>query len=326
MFKPVWVFLLCIPALVYAQESLQPKRVETSDAQNSVQLPAQAILTVRSSTEMVLVPVSVRDASGLHVTNLRIEDFVVSENGTEAPLVHFGKPELTRLEIVLVFDLTSSLWYYFDLVKESASGFVQAVYRPGDTVAVVGISSRPEVLLKRNDSLPEILEGLKNLPRFGAATAFFDAIIIATRLFPDYSDPETRRVLVVLSDGEDNLSSRTEEDALQKLQKTDSLFYSINPGASVDRLNRISQRGQKCMETMAEQTGGTAFMAPSLKNLSVIYSRIAEELQVQYLLGYVSPLSTDDGLYRSIDVSIPGRPDLKVRARKGYYAPKPKNP
>jgi Ca-activated chloride channel family protein len=274
--------------------------------------------TIRSSTNLVLVPVSVRDASGRPVTNLRIDDFRVLESGQVATLQHLGKPELTKLEIVLVFDITSSTWYYFDIVKESAIGFVKSIFRPGDAVSIIGISSPPEILLERTQSFSRVLDGLNQLRR-GAATAFFDAVVAATRLFPAQTDPETRHVIVVLSDGEDNFSIWRLEDALERIHKIDAVFYSINPGASPDRLNKVSRRGQQWMDTLADQTGGTAFLADSFEDLDSIYDRIAEELQVQYLLSYYSPDSeTDDG-FRTIAVTLPEHPELKVRARRGYY-------
>jgi len=284
--------------------------------QNESQSPTS---TIRSATNLVLLPVSVTDPTGNPVENLMLEDFAVLDNGSAVVLQRLGKPELTRLEIILLFDITSSVWFHFDIIREAAAGFVKSLFRPGDAVSVVGISSPPEILLERTESLPDILDGLSRLRR-GAATAFFDAVVRAARLFPDRPDPETRRVVVVLSDGEDNLSTNKLENALEELQKADSLFYSINPGATVDRLNKVSQRGQDRMETLADQTGGRAFLAGSFKDLGSIYAQIAEELQVQYLLSYYSPAPSKDNGYRSISVTLPDHPELKVRTRKGYYA------
>ena len=275
--------------------------------------------TIRSSTNLVLVPVSVTDTAGNPVKDLRLEDFTVIDNGQTVKLQQLLKPELTRLEIILLFDITSSVWYYSDIVKESASGFVKSIFRPGDSVSVVGISSPPEILLPKTESLPDILDGLNRLRR-GAATAFFDAVVKAARLFPGRPDPETRRVIVVLSDGEDNFSRYRLDTALKEVQKADSLFYSINPGASPDRLNKVSRRGQQRMATIAEQTGGAAFMAESFRDLGGIYNEIAKELQVQYLLSYYSPAPPSDTGFRTISVTLPEHPELKVRARKGYYA------
>lgn len=312
--------LIILPVFAFSESQIRPNsRWESAQTRTEVQR-VPVIPTVRVRTNLVLVPVSVRDASDKPVTNMRMGDFSVRENGLSVALDHFGKPELTRLDIVLVFDLTSSLWSSFDLVRDAASGFIRSIFRPEDTVSIIGLSSEPSVLLKPTGSLPTILESLDKLPRFGAATAFFDAVIAATRTFPDRTDPETRHVVVVLSDGEDNLSSATLADTLQKLQKTDSLFYSINPGASQDRLNRVSFRGQECMEELAEQTGGAAFMAGDYGDLGSIYRQIAEDLQVQYLLGYNSPDIKTGNSYRSIEVTVPKRADFRIRARKGYYA------
>lgn len=318
MSRFLWLGLF-MPAFALAIVAANAWQIDEPKSSKPLTRDMSEIPTVRVRTNLVLIPVSVRDVSGQPVKNLQMQDFSVKEDETAVQLGHFGKPELAKLDLVLVFDLTSSLWYYFDLVKEAASQFVKSLYRAGDSVSIVGISSEPKVLLKRTESLPSILKGLHELPRFGAATAFFDAVIQATRQFPEHSDPETRRVLVVLSDGEDNLSRKTLVDALEHLQKTDTLFYSINPGATINHLNRVSERGQNYMEELANQTGGSAFLADNMKNLSDIYSRIAEDLQVQYLIGYNAPESAGEDTFRSITVSIPDRPYLHVRARKGYY-------
>lgn len=274
---------------------------------------------IRSTTNLVLVPVSVTDPAGKPVENLKPDDFTVLDNGGPAAVEHLGKPELTRLEIILLFDITGSVWFHFDIVQEAAAGFVRSIFRPGDAVSVVGISSNPEILLGRTESLPDVLDGLSRLRR-GAATAFFDAVVRAARLLPTKPDPETRRVIVVLSDGEDNFSTRSLKSALEEIQKADGLFYSINPGAAPDRLNRVSRRGQQWMETLAEQTGGMAFLAESYRDLAGIYGRLAKELQVQYLLSFYSPAPASQSGFRAISVTLPERPELKVRARKGYYA------
>lgn len=309
------LILALIISFLFAVCRMSASNAATQKADTSAEVRRPAI---RSVTNLVLVPVSVTDPAGDPVENLRMEDFAVLDDGSAVKLQHLGRPELTRLEIILLFDITSSVWYHFDIVKESAAGFVKSLFRPGDAVSVVGISSPPEIMLDRTESLPAVLDGLSRLRR-GAATAFFDAVVRAAWLFPDHPDPETRRVMVVLSDGEDNFSSNKLEGALEEAQKADSLFYSINPGAAPDRLNRVSRRGQQWMATLAEETGGVAFLAEDFKDLAGIYNRIAEDLKVQYLLSYHSPDSRSDNGFRTISVTLPARPELKVRARKGYY-------
>lgn len=312
---PAMLFLFLQAAGCMGADSVSTAALQDPADHGSTRTPV-----ILSSANLVLVPVSVRDGSGNPVTNLQLEDFSVRDNGETVILQHLGEPELTQLEMALIFDVTSSLWAHFDFVKQAATGFVESLFRSGDAAAIVCITSEPEILLEPTESLPVVLDGLKRIQRFGAATAFFDAVVAAARLFPVRTDPETRRVIIVLSDGEDNLSTAGLENALEHVQKSNSVFYSINPGTSPTRLNKVSRRGQQWMETIADQTGGTAFLAESFNDLDLIYGRIAEELKVQYLLSYYSPAPPAAGGFRTITVTLPDRPELNVSARKGYYA------
>jgi VWFA-related protein len=124
----------------------------------------------------------------------------------------------------------------------------------------------------------------------------------------------------VLSDGEDNRSDGTIVDAIREVQRSDAIFYSINPGGHSIRLNEISMKGQQDMKALANETGGTAFVSDQVGDLEGIFGRIATELRAQYLLGYYSSNPRLDGKFRRIAVSIPNRPDLHVHSRQGYYA------
>ncbi len=155
------------------------------------------------------------------------------------------------------------------------------------------------------------------------ATAFFDSVVEAAYYLRNTAEPGTRRVLIVISDGEDNLSDNYRlDDALRELQRTDCLFYSINPSGPSIRLNKISMTGQEGMSALASVTGGAAFLPDKLEDLDAVFRQIAAELQAQYLLGYYSSDERADGGYRRITVRVSKRSDLRVRARQGYYAPK----
>jgi Ca-activated chloride channel family protein len=106
------------------------------------------------------------------------------------------------------------------------------------------------------------------------------------------------------------------------LQRADCLFYSINPSGPSIRLNKISIKGHDGMISLASTTGGAAFLPDGDAALDKVFRQIAAELQAQYLLGYYAPDERADGAFRRITVRVPKRPDLRVRARQGYYAPK----
>jgi Ca-activated chloride channel family protein len=107
------------------------------------------------------------------------------------------------------------------------------------------------------------------------------------------------------------------------LQRADCLFYSINPSGQSIRLKKISLKGQNGMISLATTTGGAAFLPNGDAELDRVFRQIAAELQAQYLLGYYAPDERADGAFRRITVRVPKRPELRVRARQGYYAPKP---
>jgi VWFA-related protein len=154
-------------------------------------------------------------------------------------------------------------------------------------------------------------------------TALFDSIAAAASYIDKTAAPDSRRVLVVISDGEENYSqSNTLGDVLRELQKKDCLFYSINPSGGGIRLNNISIKGQGFMESMASQTGGRAFNLARVEELESVFRQIAEELQAQYLFGYYSADERRDGGFRRITVRAPKRTDLRIRARQGYYMSK----
>ena len=316
-------FLLCALSLAFIPTPAIPEvRERAKGAELSEpprQLPSQVNPPIRISSNLVQVPVSVTDAAGQPVLGMRVQDFVVQEDGTPVPIAHMGEPGQTRLDVVLLFDVSGSVFARFDFEQQAATAFLKTIFRPSDTVAILGIATKPEVVLQPTSSLADSLAGLARLKPSGASTAFYDSLIASAHLLAGSTDPDTRRVQIILSDGEDNISELQLADALREVQRADCLFYSINPGGPSIRLNKVSLRGQQGMEELAAQTGGFAFLAEKLQDLEAIYGRIAVELQSQYLLTYYSPDAKADGTFRRISVRVPGKPELRIRSRQGYY-------
>lgn len=278
---------------------------------------------IRLSSRLVAVPVSASDAAGQPVRGLKVEDFVIEEEGRPQRLVALGEPGKTPVEIALLFDLSSSIHGKFAFEQQAAVRFIKEILKPGDAVSVFSIGSTPKMVKARTTSGEEAIAGLMAIAPLKEATAFFDTVTRAALYMGKTADPGSRRVLVVISDGEENYSeSYTLTDALRELQKNDCLFYSINPSGPSIRLNEISLKGQGFMEAMSSQTGGKAFVPARVEELEAVFRQIAEELQAQYLFGYYSTDERADGGFRRITVRAPKRPDLRIRARQGYYVPK----
>lgn len=296
---------------------------ETKPTQNPQQSPAQnQDQPVRLSSRLVLVPVSASDAAGKPVKDLTAEDFAIEEEGRRQAIASLGEPGKVPVEIALLFDVSASIRGQFAFEQQAAVRFIKEVLKPADAVSVFSIGTTPKIVKTRTSSGVEATTGLMSIAPLQEPTAFFDTVVEAALYLGKTADAGSRRVLVVISDGEENFSEHYKlNDALRELQKNDCLFYSINPTGSSLSLNKISTRGQSVMESMSAETGGKAFVPAKIGDLEAVFRQIAEELQAQYLLGYYSTDERIDGGFRKIKVQVPKRPDLRVRARQGYYAP-----
>jgi Ca-activated chloride channel homolog len=308
------------PALSASQSASQsPWQSQTKPAQPPAQDQDQPL---RLTSRLVLVPVSASDVAGNPVRDLTAEDFRIEEEGRRQVIASLGEPGKVPVEIALLFDVSASIRGQFAFEQQAAVRFIKQVLKPADAVSVFSIGTTPKIIKTRTSSGEEATTGLMSIAPATEPTAFFDTVVEAALYLGKTAEPGSRRVLVVISDGEENYSEHYKlNDALRELQKNDCLFYSINPTGSSRSLNTISVRGQSVMESMSSQTGGKAFVPDKVSDLEAVFHQIAEELQAQYLLGYYSTDERVDGGFRQIKVQVPKRPALRVRARQGYYAP-----
>ena len=284
--------------------------------------PQEQDEAIRLTSRLVLVPLSATDASGKPVRDLTAEDIVIEEQGRPQAIVSLGEPGKVSTEIALLFDVSGSIRGKFRFEQEAAVRFIREVLKPTDAVSIFSIGTIPMLVKARTASSEEAIAGLNSLSSVKEPTAFFDTVVDAALYLGKTADAGTRRVLIVISDGEENYSERSKlSDALRELQKNDCLFYSINPSGQALNLNMMSLRGQGYMESMSLQTGGKAFVPEKTSDLEAVFRQIAEELQAQYLLGYYSTDERMDGGFRPITVRAPKRADLRLRSRQGYYAP-----
>jgi Ca-activated chloride channel homolog len=321
------------------------------------EVPAAEDEVVRVTSNLVVVPVSVTDAAGEAVTGLRLADFRLEEEGRAQQLEAVGDAEQVPLDIALVFDVSSSVTKNFEFQKQSAAGFLRQVLKPIDRAALFTISERPQ-LAQPLASAEQATAGLARLRAAEKATgtAFYDTVMAAAKYLSANAPERNRRVILVITDGEDNFSNDVRDAtiaslnevnragesegqerllavaekttgphrvALQKMarevQRADAVFYSINPSGPGLRLNVISQRAQNNMQQVALTTGGNSFVPARLEDLDAVFRRIAAELRAQYLLQYLSNNSAAPGKFLRIKVSAPARTDLRIRARQGYY-------
>jgi Ca-activated chloride channel family protein len=288
------------------------------------QLPESALSpkVIRVSTNLVTLPISVTDSEGHAVLDLRSNDFIIEEDGQAENVFKVAEAGQLPLQLALLFDLSGSVNPRFNFEQQAATQFLKIIWKPGDTISVISFSEHPKVNLTASDSLTDALRVLGNLQPTEAPTAFFDSIVMSTRMMRQTARPEAMQSVIALSDGEDNRSENGLSKVLMEVQSSATIFYSINPAGPSIRLNEISRKGQADLESIARETGGRAFISDKSDDLESVFRRIAMDLRAQYLLSYYSSNTRMDGSFRQILVSIPQRPDLHVRARRGYYAAK----
>lgn len=309
---------------------------------------------IRVTSNLVVVPVSVVDAKGQPVLGLQITDFRIEEQAREQQITELGNPEQVPLDIVLLFDISSSVSQkgFFAFQQKAAASFLRQVMKPADRAAVFTISDQP-LLVSPLTSAEIAAARLQAIPAATTPvpTAFYDTVSAAAKYLVANSTDQHRRVIVVISDGDDNFSALVKDltiaevrasqrgevtkaaakrsldvrraravlEVQKAVQQADAAFYSINPGGRSVQLNLISTRAQSAMRSIAESTGGTAFVPDSEMDLERVFSEVAAELRGQYLLQYYSNSQSPAGQFRGIKVAVPLHADFRVRARQGYY-------
>ena len=187
-----------------------------------------------------------------------------------------------------------------------------------DRATVISFDTAPELQADLSGDLEHLTRVIRQL-RAGGGTSLYDAIFYACRdkLGQDQPRHSFRRAIVVLSDGEDNQSRYTRDQALEMAQKEDVVIYTISTNIS-----RAETDGDKVLRYYAAETGGVAFFPLKAEDLSQSFENIANELRHQYSILYSPvPLKTD-GSYHEVQIVVKDRANLVVRARRGYYAPK----
>jgi Ca-activated chloride channel homolog len=280
-----------------------------------------AVTTITKVVQEVNVVFTVSDKHGRFVKDLKQADFkVLDDKKPPVQIVNFASETNLPLRVGLLVDASNSVRDRFRFEQDSAIEFLNEIIRPHfDRAFVIGFDTTPEVTQDFTDNTEYLSKGVRAL-RPGGGTALYDAVYFACRdkLLKAQQTGPTRKAIILLSDGEDNQSRVTREEAIEMAQRAEVILYTISTNVSGVKL-----RGDKVLERMAEATGGRAFFPFRIQDVSNAFSEIQDELRSQYVLAYKPADFTADGHFRSIDIIAADRKGLQVRARKGYFAPKP---
>jgi VWFA-related protein len=263
--------------------------------------------------------ITVTDKKGRFITDLTREDFQVFENRKQQSIQEFTAESDLPLRLGILIDTSNSIRDRFKFEQEAAIQFINSVIKPRhDRALVVSFDTSAELVSDLIDDTEKLARNIRTL-RPGGGTALYDAIYFACRdkLSQDQPRHKFRRAIVIMSDGDDNQSRVTRDQALEMAQKADVVVYAISTN-----ITRIESDGDKVLKYLTSETGGRAFFPFKLEDLDQSFENIANELRHQYNIFYRPEPLKADGLYHAVDLKVKGRKDLVVRARKGYYAPK----
>lgn len=281
-----------------------------------VSTPASQAPVFRAETDLVVLHVSVRDARGRPVTGLPDSAFGVIDDGRAQPL-QFVLTAGTPATVGLVIDDSVSLLPHRDIVLAAAGAFADASH-PDDEFFALAFNERVRAALPEaapfTSDRAVLRHALDAVIRTRGRTALFDAIVAGL----DYAERGTRarRVLVVLSDGRDNASRATLDEAVLRAQSANTVVYTI---ALRDTATRDADSG--VLRDIARATGGVTHVVRGPEAVATALAAIASDLRHAYTLGFV-PQGPHDGAFRRVRVVVdaPGHGRLQVRARSGYRA------
>lgn len=291
--------------------SQPPKAAATPDEDDGEEV-------VRISSNLVPLPASVVDAQGRAVADLKVEDFELLVDGRAQPIGDLSRAE-TPVSIALLFDNSSSQVASREFERQAGIRFLRSVIRDVDRAAIFSISTEPELSQPLTNDVRALVRTIESFKTpEAAATALFDTVTMAA----DYLKPQrTRKVIVIISDGTDTVSDLGFDETMAQIIADDVQVYAVRTGNS-DSANLHDLAGARRLEEFAAQTGGAVYVPRTHDELSAAFKQIATDLSQQYVLSYYPSGEVRDGRFRLFNLNVKTRPGLRVRTRKGYYAPK----
>ena len=286
----------------------------TSAKTNSNQESAsEAEDIVRITSTLVPVPASVVDVRGVAVTNLKLEDFELRIDGQPNVISDLSRAE-TPVRMAMLFDNSGSLSEFREFEKRAAVRFFRNVLRPVDQAAVFSVSTDVTLAEPLTNDARRLESTIAGFGKPEGATSLFDAIIQAGAYLKPYPG---RRIIVIVSDGEDTTSRADFDTTLQRTLADDCQIYVVQTGL-YENANVRALAAERRMEEFASQTGGAAYIPRSAEDLDSAFAQIAADLAQQYILSYYPAADKRDGRYHVIAVSVKTRSNTRVRARKGF--------
>jgi Ca-activated chloride channel homolog len=304
---------LVIAGMTFAQTAKPPQQQPAKAADEEQQ-------TIRVNATLVNTLFTVADKKGKFITNLKQDDFKVFEDDKLQAIANFSSESNLPLSVALLVDTSGSIRDKLRFEQEAAIEFFYAtVHRGKDRAMIISFDSGVDLVQDFTDN-PETLADSVRKIRAGGGTSLYDAIYLAVSEKLAKESEQRRKVLILISDGDDNSSRLSMTETLDAAQRHNVTIYSISTNATLNIGGKDQERGDKTLKKFSDETGGKTFFPLKLQDLSVSFTDIGEELRSQYTIGY-RPSRLDDGTFRRIRIDVANK-NYRARSRSGYYAPK----
>ncbi len=271
-------------------------------------------LVIRTETRLVVLHTTVLDRDNRLITDLKEDSFQVYENDVRQKLTLFRREDVP-VSLGILVDNSGSMRDKRRQVNAAALDFVKAS-NPEDEVFIVNFNDEAFLDTPFTSDLPRLQDGLQRIDSRGG-TALYDAVGMSLDYLEDEAERD-KRVVLIVTDGEDNASRATLEALVRRLQESETVIYAVGLLSEEDR--RSAKRATRAVKNIVEATGGAAFFPDSVDEVHAITQQVARDIRNQYILAYTPAESTAPG-FRKVRVELTGKGKrYKVRHRPGYYA------
>jgi Ca-activated chloride channel family protein len=262
--------------------------------------------TEQIEVNLVELPVSVSDSTGVPITDLKQENFTVSENGKPQKLSTFNYATNLPISVGVLLDHSGSMTERMSDAKAAGINFFKSIIRAGDRAFIAPFAGDPAKFAPFVSDVSTLEAQVNAIPDAGGGTSLYDAIVTGLYRFRNV---QGRKALIIITDGEDTTSRLSYNDMLTYARAARVPLYFIGIGFGFGETAG--------MKSLAAETGGVAYFIRNSKQLTETYKALEKELRSQYLLSYYAESSTKDQAYRPIEVKV-DRPNAKVRTIRGY--------
>ncbi len=301
----------------------QPQQAAPPEAAPIVRQTPQ-IPTITVESRLVPVALNVVDEKGVPVAGLTMDDFEVKEDNKPQKISIFDKESVTPLSIVLAIDASESVFSDEHLEREAAKKFIRSILRPQDQIDLMEFDDFVRELVPFTNDAGRLDEGLGRMTR-GASTAMYDAIYLASDLLQGTKSDGGRRVIVMITDGDDTTRHGSYPSALEEAQRAGAMIYALIIVPIHNDAGR-NTGGEHALIQMASDTGGKYFYVEDKRDLGPAFQHVSDDLRTQYTLGYYAPQHGGDiHGFRHIDIQLKDpalRAKYTLRYRNGYYSGK----